>query len=49
MVLLLAGFQFGLAKQQPIGILQYEKIGGPDSNVSFTERSHPEQCGFDTP
>jgi molybdopterin-binding protein len=44
MVLLLAGFQLvyadqltfskGLPKQQPIGILQYERIGAPDSNVS---------------
>jgi hypothetical protein len=38
----------GLPKQQQMGILQYERIGAPDSNVSSAERSHPEQCGFDT-
>jgi hypothetical protein len=60
MVLFLAGFQFvyadqlilelskGLPKQQIIGIFQYARIGAPDSNVSGAERSHPEQCGFDT-
>jgi hypothetical protein len=37
-----------LLKQQPIGILQNERIGIPDSDVSGAERSHPEQCGFDT-
>jgi hypothetical protein len=38
----------GLPKQQQMGILQYERIGTPDSNVSGAERSHPEQCGYDT-
>jgi hypothetical protein len=55
-VLLLAGFQFvhadqltlDLPKQQLIGILQYERIGSPDSNMSGAECFDPEQCGFDT-
>jgi hypothetical protein len=38
----------GLPKQQPKGILQYERIGTLDSNVSGVERSHPEQCSFET-
>jgi hypothetical protein len=60
MVLLLARFQFVYAdkltldllfclpKQQPKGILQNDRIGALASNVSGAERSHPEQCGFDT-